>query len=85
MSTTVPVEFAASLGRDSKDGAKKATSGFQRFGGFLLVVTGLIAAYTSGQELLDAVRSKKSEAVEMLEQKAKEIESNLRPFDFLRD
>ena len=85
MDTTVPVELAASLGRDSNEGAKKATSGYQRFGGFLLIFTGLIAAYTSGQELLEAVKTRKSEAVEMLEQKAREIETNLRPFEFLRD
>ena len=85
MNTTVPVELAATLGRDSKEGVKKTTSGFQRFGGFLLIFTGLIAAYTSGQELVEAVKTKKSEAVEMLEQKAREIESNLQPFEFLRD
>jgi hypothetical protein len=34
---------------------------------------------------VEAVRSKNSEAVAMLEAKAKEIESNLRPFEFLRD
>jgi hypothetical protein len=83
LNTTVPVEFAG-LSRDSKD-AKKGSAGFQRLGGVLLILTGIIAAYTSSQELVELIRTQKSEAVELLKDKAKDIEANLRPIDFLRD
>jgi len=83
INTTVPVEFAG-LSRDSKD-AKKGSAGFQKLGGVLLILTGIIAAYSSSQELVELIRTQKSEAVELLKDKAKDIEANLRPFDFLRD
>ena len=86
ISTTVPAEIAAVAGRETQDGAKRSGSGgFQKFGGVLLIFTGLISAYLSSHELIDVIKTKKSAAVQMLQEKASDIEAKLRPFDVLRD
>jgi hypothetical protein len=65
--------------KDAKSG------GFQKFGGLLLILTGVLSAYSSGQELVELIRTKKSESVEMLKAKADEIETKLRLRELLRD
>ena len=58
LNATIPIELAATVGRDSKDGAKKASSGFNKLGGVLLIFTGIISAYLSSQVgLASLVRS----------------------------
>ena len=89
MNATLPVELAG-LAQDARNGETaaanaKKTAGFQKFGGLLLIVTGILAVDSSGQELVELIRTKNSEAVELLKAKADDIESKLRPFEFLRD
>ena len=90
MNATLPLEITG-LAQEARNGetaaanAKKNGGGFQKFGGLMLIVTGILTAYSSGQELVELIRTKNSEAVNLLKAKADEIESNLRPFEFLRD
>lgn len=85
---TVPLEFAslASGGaKANKRSSVKSGSGYSKFGGVLLIVTGMVSVFVSGQELVELIKNHKFEAADLLRAKAKDIEANLRPFDCLKD
>jgi len=49
LNATVPMELASLRGEVQEGSGNAARKGFQRFGGVLLIFTGVISAYTSSQ------------------------------------
>ena len=55
MNATVPIELASLQGEAQEGSGNAARKGFQRFGGALLILTGVISAYTSSQVSIPSI------------------------------